>query len=384
MAKAAPKTKAPAPKNPSLKLVNFTPAAIADTIALTNSKKSGSLLRVPVDQIVFMPGFNLRIDNEAYRAGIEELANSIEMEGYYDSHPLSCFAGELDGVAKVIVIDGHRRKMAVDLLNSRGANIETMPVVLKKPTSTDLDLAVSLDKENNAVQLTMLERAVLALRMLKSGMDRDEIAERLGKTKRHVDDLLVLIEAPKPVRDLVRDGTVAAYTAIAKMRREGGAEKIVELAAKTEAKAAEKGQKAAKLTKTTLENEGVKKPRLQVHRLNFKAEDGAPFLYEDVEPFLGLIGDEDWFKPARKKAERIALTDMVVDVTIRRPKTEEDEADEADETPVRGRRKTAVVVEAVTEIDPMEDDAEFEGEADDDETPNLRELDIADPADAGL
>lgn len=377
MAKAT-KTKTPAMKNPSLSLTAFTSAAIADAIAATGSKKSGSLLRVPVDQIMVMPGFNIRIDNEAYRDGIAELAASIEVEGYYDSHPLSCFAAEIDGVPKIVIIDGHRRKAAVDLLNTQGAEITTLPVVLKKPTVTDLDLAVSLDKENNAVELSMLERAVLAKRMLKADMTRGEVAERLGKSDRYVGDLITLIEAPKSVRDLVRDGIVGAYEAIARMKQPGGVDKIIELGEKNREKAAAKGTKSERMTRSAIDNDGVKPPRMKVIRDNFKTEAGAVFQYEDVEPFLALIGDDTWFKPARKKGERIALSDLSVEVTIRRPKT--DEEVEADAQARATRKNGAVAAGLAVPDEALEDDeAEDVGE-----TPDLRELDIADPADAGL
>jgi len=385
MAKAA-KTKpvaATKAKGPSLKMIEFTAAAIKDAIAATGAKKSGKLLLVPLDQITEAPGFNLRIDNEKYRAGIAKLAKSIEAEGFYESHPLSGFAAEIDGAAKIVVIDGHRRFQALQQLAANGFEFDGIPVVLKPGDADSLDLAVALDKENSAEELSMLERAVLAKRMLTAGLARKEIADRLDCSERHVGDLLVLIDAPKAIRDLVRDGKIAAYEAIAKMRKEGGADKILEAAAKADELAAEKAEKATKLTKTTLETGGVKPPKLQVFKMNFKATAGSPFEYEDVEPFLGLLGDEDWFKPVRKKSQRMALSDMQIEVTIRRPKTDTEVEAEADSKVAADAAKPPKAGRKQPAADPDLDDDDG-GLGDDDGAVDLRALGIAEPANAEM
>lgn len=404
MAKAAKKGAIKLPnKGPAMKLTEFNPASINDAITASGAKKSGKLLLVPVEAIKIVPGFNLRVtDSVEYAKGIEELAESIQLEGFYPSKPISGYAAEMDGETVIVIIDGHRRYAATLAAIEHGADIETLPVVLKDPKVTDLDLAVSLHKENASVPLTMLERAVLAHRMLRGGETEEDVASRLQVTTRHVNDLKVLIAAPRAIRDLIKEGRLSASEAVIQLRKDPTGEKLLEAADKAEKKAAEKeaakGAKDSRLTKQTIEDGGAPKIKLQTMRINFRAEEGSTFLLEDAEPFLGLLG-EDWFKNARKKAERIALETVEIEVKIRRPKSaEEVEAEEEAATAKTAAAAAKTAAQAKPEKAtakkggsvPRKPSADLEddlGEDDDDEltgAPDLRELGIAEPVGADL
>lgn len=362
-------------------MIEFEASTVAEAVAATGAKKSGKLLLVPVENITIMPGFNLRVtEGEAYKAGIDDLKQSILLEGFYDSKPLSCFAANVDGESKMVVIDGHRRYEAVQAAIAEGATIAELPVVLKKPASSAIDLAVSLIAENAGVPLSMLERAINANRMLKAGMSDDDVAARLNVTPRHISDLKVLIGAPKAIRDLVRDGKLSATEAVTRLRKDpdGGADKLVEAAAKAEEKAAERGERSAKLTKTTIENNAEPTIRMQTYRSNFSVKEGTTFIYEDAEPFLRVIGDESWFKKARKQTERIALETIEVEVKIRRPKSADEAAAEA-ETPAAAPRKSGRKAPVAAP-----DDDGLGADDFGDDAPNLRDLGIAEPAGAEL
>jgi ParB/RepB/Spo0J family partition protein len=406
MAKAAKKAavKLPFTKGPAMKLTEFTAANLNDTITATGAKKSGKLLLVPIDKIHVVPGFNLRVtDTPDYLKGIEELAESITMEGFYPSKPISGYAADLDGETVIALIDGHRRYAAALMAVDKGADIETLPVVLKDPKVTDLDLAVSLHKENASVPLTMLERAVLAHRMLRSGETEEDVAARLQVSTRHVSDLKVLIGAPRAIRDLIKEGKLSPSEAVKQLRIDPTGEKLLAAAEKIEKAAAEKltkGPKDSKLTKQSIDDDGSPKVKMQISRLNFKATEGATFLFEDAEPFLGLLGEE-WFKNAKKKAERIALENVEIEVKIRRPKTAEEVEAEAEVATTKA--DTAAAKKAAAKADaapvkqtakagghrkaPSDLDADDMGSEDDDLSggvPNLRELGIAEPAGSEL
>lgn len=402
MAKAPKKSAAKLPtRGPAMKLTEFTAAAVADAIAATGAKKSGKLLLVPIDKIRVVPGFNLRVtDTPEYIKGIEDLTESIKQEGFFPSKPISGFAAELDGENAIVIVDGHRRYEAAVAAVAEGADIETLPVVLKDPKVTDLDLAVSLHKENASVPLTMLERAVLAHRMIRAGETEEDVAARLQVTTRHVNDLKVLISAPKAIRDLIKEGKLSASEAVVQLRKDPTGAHLLEAADKAEKKAADKlagGAKDSRLTKQTIEGADEPKVKMQVSRLNFKAVEGAMFLMEDAEPFLPLLG-EDWFKNAKKKAERIALETVEIEVKIRRPKTEEEAEAEQVETakPAKAVTAKAPVAPAAAPAKaaakggrprkPVPTDDDLSGETDDDlgGAPNLRELGIAEPVGAEL
>lgn len=375
-------------KAPSLKMVEFTPATVNEAIAASGASKSGKLLMVAPDQIYVMPGFNLRItDSDEYKAGILDLAESIKAEGFYDTQPLGCFPAEVDGETRLVLISGHRRLEAALKAIADGAEIERLPVVLKRPGSSDLDLAVSLHKENTGVQPSMMERAVLVHRMERAGMDPTEIAARLNVTARHISDLKVIIAAPRPVRELIKQGKISPSEAVIQLRKDPTGDKILEAAEKAAKRAAEKvekGEKAkdSKVTRQTIEGGDQPRVRMQTHRLNFQATEGGTFLYEDVEPFLSLLG-EDWFKPARKKGERIALEQVEIEVKIRRPKSEEEAAAEAAPAPAAAAapRKAAGKKGAAVKPEPVEVDEDLTDDDDDlgADAPDLAAADIADP-----
>jgi len=388
-----------------MKLTEFTAANVADVLAATGAKKSGKLLLVPVEAIHVVPGFNLRVtDTPEYVAGILTLKNSIIMEGFFPTKPLTGFAAELDGEPAFVIIDGHRRFEAALAAIEDGAEIETLPVILKDPKASDLDLAVALYKENTSVPLSMLERAVLAHRMLRSGETEEDVATRLGVTTRHVSDLKVIIAAPRAIRDLIKEGKLSASEAVIQLRKDPTGAKLLEAAEKIEQRAAEKatakGAKDSKLTRQTIEGDAEPRVKMKVTRMNFKAEEGSTFLFEDAEPFFAILGEE-WFKNGKKKAERIALEHVEIEVKIRRPASEEETEEEAPvvearvapvkaaAAPAKGAAKAPVKAAAPAKNGKRKpvatDDDDLAGD-DDDLTgvPNLRDLGIAEPAGADL
>lgn len=319
--------------SPKLTLTEFTAAHIADAVAATGAKKTGAQYSVPINALTVVPGFNLRItDGDTYKEGLKELCDSMLLEGYFQSKPLSVFAAEIDGKSVIAIIDGHRRYEAALMAIEEGAEIDTLPVVFKKTDQTDLDLAVAIEKENRSVPLSMLERGVLAKRMMGAGETEEAVAERLQVTVRHVNDLKILMAAPKDVRDLVKNGKVSATEAVAQLRKDPEGKKMLEAAAKAAAKAAETGAggERSRVTRQTIEDgETPSTVKMATHRGNFQVKAGAEFAYEDAAPYLSLIGDETWFKKARKQTMRIALEDISIEVKVRRPVKAVEEADDA-------------------------------------------------------
>jgi ParB-like chromosome segregation protein Spo0J len=383
-----------------MKMIEFDPSTSGDALAYSGATKTGKLYMVDLDGITVVPGFNLRVtDTQEYKDGIRELADAMKMEGFYDTQPLGVFPAEFGGEAKLALISGHRRYEAAMLAASEGADISRLPVVMKKPGSSDMDLAVSLWKENTGVRPTILERAVLANRMMKTGMDDDDIAARLGVTNKHVRDLKTIINAPKGVRDAIRDNRIAAYEAIAQLRKDPTGQKIMDALAKADARAAENEQKKVdKLTRKTLEANGEKPPRnmMATTRMNFAVKEGVEFLYEDVEKFMPLIeDDETWFKGTRSPKKKIAVSDISFEVKIQRAKTVDELAAEdeaaakvlaekaaAKAAKTAGKKPAASVDDELgpddDEDDLSEDDDDNEKEGDD--APDLRALGIAEPA----
>lgn len=358
MAKAE-KTKATTAARPSLKLTEFQAGTIKGAVKATGAI-ARQLYMVPIEAIQIAPGFNLRVtDSAEYKAEIEALKQSMLTEGFYATKPLSGFASlDEQGDDCIIVTDGHRRLEAARLAAAEDETdrFERLPVVLKPATASNLDLAVSLHKENDAKPLSMLERAVLVRRMLSSGLGEREVASRLGITDRYVSDLKLLVGAPKAVRALVSAGKIAGTEAVTQLRKnpDAAAEKLQTLAAKAE----KAGQ--PRLTGNRIKNEAeTPKVKMTTTTVGFTLRAGELAALEEVEPFFALFEDLDWYEHTSRPNEIRALEDVSVEARVRRPKKD-------------------VPKEAVS--NGATDDFTNEDEGDDDAATDLRGAGIADPA----
>lgn len=196
------------------------PASHKKLFASLVSGKGNQVMVLPED-IRIIPGFNPRLDTEAYRAHVENVADSILSEGYYMDKPLAGYAG-MDGRKPVVYLtEGQTRYRASLIAIERGAPLEYLPLVLK-PEGTSLeDLTVALVRSNQGREFTPLELAIICARLKKFNWDKSKIAAKLGFTVEYVSQLLSLAAAPHPVRKLVENGDVTAGVAIQAIREHG-------------------------------------------------------------------------------------------------------------------------------------------------------------------
>ncbi len=116
---------------------------------------------------------------------------------------------------------GHRRFEAVALANSEGAEIKTVPMVIAPRGTTIEDLTADLVTGNNGDALEPFEVGVTAKRLQGFGWDIPAIAKRLDFTETYINDLLMLMESPRALRNMVQNGEVAASTAIELLHKHG-------------------------------------------------------------------------------------------------------------------------------------------------------------------
>lgn len=215
--------------------------------------KSGDVYNVPIGKLKTFNGFNPRITGtEAYKTGIQELADSMKAEGFYRDKPL---AGFVDAEGDILIVEGHRRLEAAALAIAQGALIETLPVVVKPQGTSREDLTVALVRSNTGLPFTPYEIGTVVKRLQGYGLEKPEIARRLGITERYVDDLLLLHGAAKSVRDLVIAGKVSATLAIDQIRSDPkGAADALKQGMETATKAGKK-----KITSKHVPKKGKKK-----------------------------------------------------------------------------------------------------------------------------
>lgn len=195
---------------------------------------SGDLWRVQRDQIKVLPNFNVRFRNDAYRAQVRMLADSMKENGYYQDKPIAGYVAVENGENVIYVVDGHTRLEAVDLANSEGAEIGVLPVVTKPKGTSREDITVGLHRANTNRPLEPIEIGEVCKRLVGYGLDEPEIAKRLGLTAPYVGELLTLAGASNRIRKLVAEGKVSSTLAMATMKKhpEQAAEKLEQAVAK--------------------------------------------------------------------------------------------------------------------------------------------------------
>lgn len=301
---------------------------------------------VPVGEVKLIPGFNVRMaDTTDYAEEVENIKNSIVKGGFDPAHPLSVFVGK-DGDADVIyVVDGHKRYNAVQRANAEGAEITTVPVVVKPKGFTMRDANVAMHRENLHSKLTMAEKAVIVNRLLKMDMSEEEIANELGLTERMVQDYLLLINSSKVIRNLVKTGVVSGTEAVRLLRKHaktpGKAEEVMQgMAKKAEAvgdkkatrKHSEEGTARGRTVaepeeeETPVRTDG--KPRRLVARMEeisikWAVSKDQEFPLSDIKRFKQLFSDTDWYSLiSDKEGYAVATEDVQFKATIIRPKKE--------------------------------------------------------------
>ncbi|MCB1865186.1 MAG: hypothetical protein KDG50_07120 [Chromatiales bacterium] len=185
------------------------------------SAKSRDLWQVPIDQLREIPGFNVRIEDEAFAAGIEELADAMVSEGFKQHKPLAGYVAKEGDENVIFVYDGHRRLKAVRRAIEKGAEIELVPVVVAPQGANLEDLTAELIRSNDGKPLTPFEKATVFKRLVNYGLDVAAIAARCGCTQQYVNDLLGVMSAPAPIRKMVENGEVSASLAVETVRRHG-------------------------------------------------------------------------------------------------------------------------------------------------------------------
>ena len=383
-------------------LVEFTAGNEKSAISAAGAK-NGKILLVPIDKLRVQPGFNARPkDSPSYQASIDAIVKSILKEGFFSTKPLSGIVGK-DGDEDVIfVTDGHCRKEAAHIAIEQGAEITSLPVILKPADTSAVDLTVAMYKENTGSPLGMAATAVIVKRLLKGNLTPDQIAERLGITPRYVSDLMVLIASSRVIRDMVKLERITGTEAVVQIRkhskadsadytddagtlrkgkpgRAGGAAEaaIVKMVKKAEERGATKATRqddedvgAAKAAKRSAASEDddaplPDPPRKMKHKVQWAVAKGQEFDLKEIRHFKNLVGDTDWYSLlSDKQGHAVATEDLEFVCWFIRPKKSEDEP--APE-PRKTKKQLAEEAAAAAALEAAKADDESEGDGLDDD-----------------
>jgi ParB family transcriptional regulator, chromosome partitioning protein len=131
---------------------------------------------------------------------LAELADSIRAQGIIQ--PLVVTAS---GDGKYVIVAGERRWRA-----ARRAGLTEVPVVIREVTGDRQLLELALVENLQRADLNPIEEAEALLALQEFGLQHEEIATRVGKSRSAVSNSLRLLRLPEDVRELMRSGALSA------------------------------------------------------------------------------------------------------------------------------------------------------------------------------
>ena len=231
-------------------------------------KGDGATVMLPLDEINVFPDLNVRVTGKAWHERVDALAADMMAHGFMATKPLTVFTlreplpldddAPADAKPKLVdmiyVADGHTRLAAAQQAIAAGAKLESVPAIFLPAGTTPEMVTADLQRNNSGEPLSPFEQSIQVARLKGFGRSEDEIAANLGKTKRYVQDLLVLSTAPSDIRNAVLKGEISASVAVREVRAVGGA------------------KAAAKVTKAVEEAKAAGKERVSPSDLKGKAK----------------------------------------------------------------------------------------------------------------
>lgn len=236
---------------PKAKFSHELTAAPVDPTMKAAEATTAKLYRVPVDKVKTIPGFNVRVESPDYIEHRDNIQASIAANGYDSTKPLAGYVAKEGEENVIYVTDGHTRLAAVQNFNAdpdtpEKAEITHLPVLVHPKEVSLTDLTVALHTANSGRPLTPYELGVVAKRLLADeDVKKVDLAKRLAITSRYLDDVLLLANADKTVKQHVVAGNVSSTMAIQTLRKDAdhAAEKIEEAVKKATASGKKKATK---------------------------------------------------------------------------------------------------------------------------------------------
>lgn len=135
------------------------------------------------------------------KEALDELAQSIREKGVLQ--PLLVRRGKEAGAYEIIA--GERRWRAAQV-----AKLHSVPVVIKEISDRDA-LEIGLIENVQREDLNPMEEAGAFLQLHEEfGYSHDQIAQVIGKSRSHVNNILRLMQLPRPVVQMIIDGRLTA------------------------------------------------------------------------------------------------------------------------------------------------------------------------------
>lgn len=174
-------------------------ALFGDQSALAAQPVGEQVLQLAIDMV----SPNAEQPRRAFDEGkLRELAASVKEQGVLQPILVRPAAGSRN---KYEIIAGERRWRAAKM-----AGLKKIPAIVK-PLSDDVTLEVALIENIQRQDLNPLEEALTYRRLIdEHGYTQASMAERLGKSRVYVANILRLLALPEQIRSLITEGRLSA------------------------------------------------------------------------------------------------------------------------------------------------------------------------------
>lgn len=171
------------------------------------SQDTKDLLLIPLENISEEEGYNVREDY----GDLDELAESLAKNG--QKEPLTV---RMSGDGKTaVLVNGHRRIRALPLANTKfGASFKAAWCIPEEKGANEESRIFDLFTRNSGKPLTPMEQAIAIKRLVDFNWKIKDIAAKIGKKVKYVNNILDLCAASKELRDAVQSGVISTTAAV--------------------------------------------------------------------------------------------------------------------------------------------------------------------------
>ncbi len=163
---------------------------------ILDSSSSDEIVELPVDELRANPYQPRKVFDEVK---LQELADSIKEHGVFQ--PIIVKKSSIKGYE---IIAGERRVKACKI-----AGLDKIPAIVRDFTDQqmmEIALLENLQRENlNSIEEAMAYRNLLDTMQIT----QEELANRLGKSRSHITNMLGLLNLPEEVKDMIVDDKIS-------------------------------------------------------------------------------------------------------------------------------------------------------------------------------
>lgn len=187
---------------------------------------------VPVESLFIEDGFNVR---ELDQDHVSSICESYKRGDYI---PPIVVEPQEDGMMKII--DGHHRYSAVKKAILEGVEIKRLQC--EGFTGDKADQLAYMIKSSQGRNLSPIERGMAYKRFESHGFTRDEIADKVCRSRADIDHHINIAELPQDVKNQVASGEISASLAL-ELCNKAGSEAVTQAVEKAKADGKKKATK---------------------------------------------------------------------------------------------------------------------------------------------